>query len=102
MEQNWKITVWGVRGSMPTPSQDFLQYGGNTSCISVDCGSVLVVFDAGSGLVQLGKRLKNSGIKRVDLFSATYILTMLLACSASTPSTIQRWKSASTAKRGRA
>lgn len=68
MEQNWKITVWGVRGSMPIPSEDFLRYGGNTSCISVDCGSVLVVFDAGSGLVQLGKRLKNSGIKRVDLF----------------------------------
>lgn len=68
MEQEWKITVWGVRGSMPTPSKDFLRYGGNTSCVSVECGSLLVVFDAGSGLAQLGKRLKNSGIKRVDLF----------------------------------
>ena len=68
MEQNWKITVWGVRGSMPTPSKEFLRYGGNTSCVSVNCGSFLVVFDAGSGLAKLGKRLKNSGIKRVDLF----------------------------------
>lgn len=68
MEQKWKITVWGVRGSMPTPSEDFLRYGGNTSCLSVDCGSFLAVFDAGSGLAQLGKRLKNSDIKRVDLF----------------------------------
>lgn len=68
MEQKWKITVWGVRGSMPTPSKDFLRYGGNTSCVSVDYGSFLVVFDAGSGLTQLGKQLKNSGIKRVDLF----------------------------------
>lgn len=68
MEQKWKVTVWGVRGSMPTPSEDFLQYGGNTSCVSVDCGGFLTVFDAGSGLIQLGKRLKNSGIKRVNLF----------------------------------
>ena len=68
MEQKWKVTVWGVRGSMPTPSENFLQYGGNTSCVSVDCGGFLTVFDAGSGLIQLGKRLKNSGIKRVNLF----------------------------------
>lgn len=68
MEQKWKITVWGVRGSMPTPSEDFLRYGGNTSCLSVDCGSFLAVFDAGCGLAQLGKRLKNSDIKRIDLF----------------------------------
>lgn len=68
MEQNWKITVWGVRGSMPTPSEEFLQYGGNTSCVSVDRSGFLAVFDAGTGLVQLGRRLKNSSIKRIDLF----------------------------------
>lgn len=68
MKQNWKITVWGVRGSMPAASEEFLQYGGNTSCVSVDCGGFLAVFDAGTGLVQLGRRLKNSSIKRIDLF----------------------------------
>lgn len=68
MEQEWKTTVWGVRGSMPAASEDFLQYGGNTSCISVNCGGFLVVFDAGSGLIQLGKWLKDSCIKRVNLF----------------------------------
>lgn len=68
MEQEWKITVWGVRGSVPAPSEEFLRYGGNTSCISVDCGGSLVVFDAGSGLLQLGKKLQNSGKRRIDLF----------------------------------
>lgn len=68
MEQEWKATIWGVRGSMPAASEDFLQYGGNTSCVSVDCGGTLVVFDAGSGLVQLGKQLRDSGQKRLDLF----------------------------------
>lgn len=68
MEQKWKTTIWGVRGSMPAAAGDFLQYGGNTSCVSVDCGGPLVVFDAGSGLLQLGKQLRNSAKKRIDLF----------------------------------
>lgn len=68
MEQSWKTTVWGVRGSMPVASGDFLRYGGNTSCVSVDCGGALVVFDGGSGLAQLGNWLQGSGKKRADLF----------------------------------
>lgn len=54
MAQDWKVSVWGVRGSMPAPSREFLEFGGNTSCVSVDCGEELVVFDAGSGLTALG------------------------------------------------
>ncbi len=56
--QDWIINVWGVRGSMPAPSRDFLEFGGNTACISVDCGEALVVFDAGSGLAALSRRLR--------------------------------------------
>lgn len=66
MAQNWKISVWGVRGSMPAPSPGFLEYGGNTSCFSVDCGEDLVVFDAGSGLTNLGRQL--DGQRAVHLF----------------------------------
>lgn len=66
MDQNWKINVWGVRGSMPAPSPGFWEYGGNTSCFSVDCGEDLVVFDAGSGLMELGRRL--DGQRPVHLF----------------------------------
>jgi len=66
MAQNWKINVWGVRGSMPAASQAFLKYGGNTSCFSVDCGEELVVFDAGSGLTDLGRQL--DGQRPVHLF----------------------------------
>ena len=36
----------------------FLEYGGNTSCICVRCGSELVVFDAGSGIIRLGSGLE--------------------------------------------
>ena len=58
---DWKLNIWGVRGSMPAPSRNFLDYGGNTSCVSVDCGAGdLVVFDAGSGLLALAGQLSGS------------------------------------------
>lgn len=58
--ENWIVTVRGTRGAVPMAEADFLEYGGNTSCISVCCCGELVVFDAGSGVVRLdagaGKR----------------------------------------------
>ncbi len=58
MGNAWKVTVWGARGSMPVASSEFLGYGGNTACISVERGEGgIVVFDAGSGLARLGESL---------------------------------------------
>lgn len=51
--ENWTVTVWGTRGAVPTARADHLEYGGNTSCVSVCCGGELVVFDAGTGITQL-------------------------------------------------
>lgn len=62
MHKNWKITVWGVRGSAPVPSQKFMEYGGNTSCISVSFENHMIIFDAGTGLSAFGREgnlLKN-------------------------------------------
>lgn len=53
----WSINIWGVRGSMPAAAREFLEYGGNTACVSVDCGDQTVVFDAGSGLTALSRCL---------------------------------------------
>lgn len=52
-----KITFWGVRGSIPTPGPETVRVGGNTSCVEVRAGSALLVFDGGTGLRLLGKRL---------------------------------------------
>ena len=49
-----KLRFWGVRGSIPTPSPDTVAFGGNTSCVSVDFGNHLVIFDAGTGIRPLG------------------------------------------------
>ena len=52
-----RITFWGVRGSIPTPGPDTAGVGGNTSCVEVRAGKLLLVFDGGTGLRLLGKTL---------------------------------------------
>lgn len=64
MTQEWKVTIWGVRGSTPRPEREFLDFGGNTSCICVDNEKELVVLDAGSGLSALGRSIAAGGEKR--------------------------------------
>jgi phosphoribosyl 1,2-cyclic phosphodiesterase len=60
------ITLWGVRGSIPTTSPDTKEYGGDTSCIEVEAEGWLLVLDAGSGIqyVNRSPHIKN---KRVDI-----------------------------------
>ena len=60
------ITLWGVRGSIPTTSPDTKEYGGNTSCVEVDADGWLLVLDAGSGIQGLirSPNVKNS---RIDI-----------------------------------
>lgn len=66
MESIWKVKVWGARGSMPVASAEFLGYGGNTACISLDRGEgQIIVFDAGSGLTQLGDSLVSGAKKSI-------------------------------------
>ncbi len=51
------IKFWGVHGSLPRPGPTTLKYGGNTPCIEVRCGNVLIIFDAGSGIREMGEDL---------------------------------------------
>jgi len=55
-----RITFWGVRGSIPTPGPETATVGGNTSCVEVRAGKLLLVFDGGTGLRLLGKALLKS------------------------------------------
>jgi ribonuclease BN (tRNA processing enzyme) len=63
-----RLTIWGCRGSVPTPGPDTFRYGGNTSCVevSVDDGTILVL-DAGTGIRRLGFDLLDRGARRVHL-----------------------------------
>jgi CheY-like chemotaxis protein/phosphoribosyl 1,2-cyclic phosphodiesterase len=55
-----KLTAkfWGVRGTLPLPGDQSLRYGGNTSCVSIQCSNApLMIFDAGSGIKALSNQL---------------------------------------------
>jgi phosphoribosyl 1,2-cyclic phosphodiesterase len=51
------ITFWGTRGSVSTPGRITEKYGGNTPCVSVSCQDIRVIFDAGTGIRNLGMEL---------------------------------------------
>jgi phosphoribosyl 1,2-cyclic phosphodiesterase len=52
-----RVTFWGVRGSIPTPGPDTVGVGGNTSCVEIRAGKAILIFDGGTGLRLLGKKL---------------------------------------------
>jgi phosphoribosyl 1,2-cyclic phosphodiesterase len=51
-----RVTLWGVRGSIPVPNPAAAGFGGNTSCVQVtgEDGSELIL-DAGTGIRGLGE-----------------------------------------------
>ncbi len=63
----FKIKFRGVRGSYPVIGKDFLEYGGNTSCVEVHAGKHIIILDAGTGLINVGDELVKqyimSGVK---------------------------------------
>jgi phosphoribosyl 1,2-cyclic phosphodiesterase len=53
-----RVTFHGVRGSIPTPGPSTVRYGGNTVCVEARLADgTLVVFDAGTGIRELGKQV---------------------------------------------
>lgn len=53
----FKVKFRGVRGSYPLAKKEYLEYGGNTSCIEVKAGGHLIILDAGTGLIDIGNEL---------------------------------------------
>lgn len=66
----FSIKFRGVRGSYPIADKDFLQYGGNTSCVELNINGHLIILDAGTGLIDLGNELLekyiSSGVSACD------------------------------------
>jgi phosphoribosyl 1,2-cyclic phosphodiesterase len=63
-----QVTIWGCRGSIPSPGPETVTYGGNTSCIEValENGAVFVL-DAGTGIRDLGDDLQERRALRIHL-----------------------------------
>ncbi|HBA61526.1 MAG TPA: hypothetical protein DCZ92_12065 [Elusimicrobia bacterium] len=52
-----RVTVWGSRGMSPVLPNSASRYGHQTSCVSVETQEHLFVFDAGTGIVELGREI---------------------------------------------
>ncbi|HEX6939480.1 MAG TPA: MBL fold metallo-hydrolase [Longimicrobiales bacterium] len=56
-----RATCWGTRGSIPSPGPDTARFGGNTACLEVRTSDDhCIIFDAGTGIRALGRRLATS------------------------------------------
>ena len=58
------VRFWGVRGSYPTTDPTTRDFGGNTSCVEITAGGVRLIFDAGTGIIPLGKEICNGSSER--------------------------------------
>jgi phosphoribosyl 1,2-cyclic phosphodiesterase len=55
----FSVKFWGVRGSYPTVDAGTLEFGGNTSCVEARVDGWSLIFDAGTGIIPLGKEICN-------------------------------------------
>lgn len=52
-----RVRFWGVRGSYPAPGPRTAGVGGNSSCVEIGTDGLALVFDAGTGIIGLGRAL---------------------------------------------
>ncbi len=54
---NFLFEIYGVRGSYPIAPSEGTKIGGNTTCVMARTPNQIVILDAGSGIIPLGKKL---------------------------------------------
>lgn len=85
MEQDWRLEVWGVRGSFPRPDATD-PFGGNTSCFFLRTGGTGIVLDAGSGLSALGRVLEaDPSLRRIHILISHFHMDHILGLFSFTP-----------------
>src|SRR3954447_6674965 len=63
-----RARIWGCRGSLATPGESTIRYGGNTTCVELRTASgAVVVLDAGTGIRALGAQLAAERVRELDL-----------------------------------
>jgi phosphoribosyl 1,2-cyclic phosphodiesterase len=68
-----RVTFLGVRGSTPAPGEEFLRYGGHTSCVAIahDGQAPSILLDAGTGI------RRTSSLMNGEPFRGSILLTHL-------------------------
>jgi phosphoribosyl 1,2-cyclic phosphodiesterase len=62
-----EISFWGVRGSVACCSPAYDVVGGHTSCVSVQINEQMIIFDAGTGIRDLGTFIESKNIQSAIL-----------------------------------
>jgi len=64
------LKFWGTRGSIPVPGKGTIRYGGNTPCVEIiSSDNNLFIFDAGTGIRELGDKIITQNIfKEINIF----------------------------------
>lgn len=75
MHDNLIVRFRGVRGTYPTPGPATLKYGGNTPCVEVWAGGRLLILDAGTGIINLGRDLMRQRSKTQEPIIAHLFLS---------------------------
>ena len=66
---DFRVRFWGVRGSYPTTRPGTGDIGGDTSCVEISVGGRRLIFDAGTGIIQLGKEI----CRRAAIHPTSYV-----------------------------
>src|SRR5687767_4411297 len=70
MSNELRVKFWGVRGSYPMPGAGTVKYGGNTASVEICAGERIIILDAGTGIIPLGRKLASGrAVEVVLLFS---------------------------------
>src|SRR5574341_1044673 len=70
MSDELRVKFWGVRGSYPAPGRGTVKYGGNTACVEICAGERVIILDAGTGIIPLGRELaRRRALEVMLLFS---------------------------------
>lgn len=78
-----RIKFYGVRGSYAVPGKDTVEYGGNTTCVSVssqrgkDQKVTRVILDAGTGIIQLGKEIMSNISQKKEVSPLVLLISHL-------------------------
>lgn len=65
--KRFEVATWGARGTLPATGRGFHEYGGATCCVELRLDDRILVLDAGSGMVELGRSLIHSDTRSIDL-----------------------------------
>ena len=77
MKEDLIVKFWGVRGSYPTPGQDTVAFGGNTACVEIRAGEHVVILDAGTGIIPLGRDLSRRATQQKRPVEAVLLFSHL-------------------------